>query len=110
MVFQKYFLKSEANLIRDEAYVFGLSDQFLIDSEKYYNISRFFNHRCYMFNMRTIECSGYYENAFCTRIYFVATKDIKPGDELTFNYYPGFDKKKIYPFYCNCGSARCQLK
>jgi SET domain-containing protein len=38
-------------------------------------------------------------------IWFVALRDIQPGEELTFNY--GFDLDSWEEHVCQCGSARC---
>ena len=92
----------------DEAYdphtfLFTVSDEVVIDATRGGNSSRWINHSCAP-NCETDEGSG--------RVYIEAMRDIRPGEELTYDYQLYLDDphtpkaKREHP--CHCGSKRCR--
>jgi hypothetical protein len=84
-------------------FLFELDDGRVIDAAYGGNSARFINHACDP-NCETVE-----EDA---RIYIDAVRDIKPGQELLYDYWFILDEphtpatKKLYP--CACGSKKCR--
>jgi len=79
---------------RPETYLFGLADgKQVIDGD---GIAAFINHCCDP-NCEPEEVDG--------RIWIVALRDIKAGEEITFNY--GYDLVDYREYPCVCGSAEC---
>jgi SET domain-containing protein len=77
-------------------YVFTLNQRYDIDGGKGYNPARYINHSC------DPNCE-----AFIIRghIWIYSLRDIKAGEELTYNY--GFDVDTWLEHPCRCGSKRC---
>jgi uncharacterized protein len=81
-------------LHREETYLYGLSDgSCVIDGD---GIAAFVNHSCEP-NCEIDEIDG--------RVWIIAMRDIKPGEELTYDYhlYDGDDEAP-----CTCGSNKCR--
>ncbi|MCL4200772.1 SET domain-containing protein-lysine N-methyltransferase [Patescibacteria group bacterium] len=77
-------------------YIYQLSDHESIDGAYGGNDSRFVNHSC------DPNVEGVIEGK---HIYYVAIRDIRPGEELFIDY--AFDKdSKREP--CHCGAAHCR--
>lgn len=90
--------KSES-LLRCEAnneFIFCLDETFDLDGSVDWNPARFLNHSCES-NCETLIEDG--------RVWIVASRDIKAGEELTFNYCYDLEDYKEYP--CLCGAPRC---
>jgi SET domain-containing protein len=81
---------------QDNEYIFALSDQFDLDGNVGWNPARFINHSC------APNCDAELDEA---RIYIVARRDIKAGEELTFNY--GFDLEDYKDYPRRCGAPEC---
>jgi hypothetical protein len=81
---------------RDNRYIFNVSSRFDIDGSPRYNTARYINHSCRP-NCEAINRRG--------RIFIVARKNIRAGEELAYHYgrdhFDGF----IRPAGCQC--AKC---
>ncbi len=80
-----------------KVYMFILNDKWDIDGNVSWNPARLMNHSC----DPNVEAQTWKEK----EIWFIALKDIKKGDELTFNY--GFDLSCWLDHPCLCGSPNC---
>ena len=78
-------------------YIFILNDKEDIDGGFDYNDARLVNHSC----DPNVEAQIWEEK----EIWFVAVRDIQPGEELVYNY--GFDLDSWEEHPCRCGSPRC---
>ena len=90
--------KDEANrrCEADNRFIFYLDEQHDIDGSVAWNPARFLNHSCAP-NCEADNVDG--------GIWIVALRDIKIGDELTFNY--GYDLEEYRDYPCRCGAADC---
>jgi hypothetical protein len=77
-------------------YIFNLNKKQDLDGGLESNIARLLNHSCDP-NCEAIQSRG--------RIWMTAKRDIKMGEELTFNY--GFDLENWEEHVCLCGTERC---
>ena len=77
-------------------YIFNLNKRQDLDGGIESNIARLLNHSCDP-NCEAIQSRG--------RIWMTAVRDIKQGEELTFNY--GFDLENWEDHPCLCGKNRC---
>ena len=77
-------------------YLFELNKRYDVDGNVKYNTARFINHSCDP-NCETDIIKG--------KIYIIAIKDIKKGDEITYNYGYGWEDYKDHR--CECGSDNC---
>ena len=84
--------RCEAN----NAYIFSLDDQHDLDGSVDWNLARFINHSC------APNCEAEVREG---RIWLVAARDIRAGEELTFNY--GFDLEDYRNYPCRCGAPDC---
>ena len=69
--------ESERRLAAGNVYIFGLNERYAIDGDTPKNTARFINHSC--------EPNCHTEQ-FGHTIWIVAIKDIRAGEELTYNY------------------------
>lgn len=77
-------------------YIFGLDETHDLDGDVEWNPARFINHSCEP-NCEAIEDEG--------RIWIVALRDIRAGEELTFNY--GYSLEEYQDNPCRCGANGC---
>lgn len=77
-------------------YVFTLNKRYDIDGGKGRNPARYINHSC------APNCEAYIIRG---RIWIYSLREIKAGEELTYNY--GFDADTWDDHPCRCGSERC---
>jgi uncharacterized protein len=77
-------------------YIFELNDQFDIDGSFEWNIARLANHSC----APNAEAQNIDDH-----IWFVALRDIKPKEEITFDYGYGLEHFINHP--CHCGASNC---
>jgi uncharacterized protein len=77
-------------------YVFELNDKFDIDGSPDYNTAKYINHSC------SPNCEA---DIGPEEIWIVAIRDIKQGEELTYNY--GYDMEDFEDHPCKCGSKNC---
>jgi SET domain-containing protein len=81
---------------QNNAYIFALNEREDIDGNVPWNPARYLNHSC---------CSNCEAQLADDRIWLVATRDIRAGEEITFNY--GFDLENYHEYPCYCGSPNC---
>ena len=78
-------------------YLFNLNKRYDLDGDFKYNTARLINHSC---------------NANCEvdgkglKLWIIAIKDIKKGEELSYDYGFGYDED-YKQFICKCGSKNC---
>ena len=78
-------------------YIFELNYRYSVDGNVPYNTARHINHSCDP-NAKTDVIRG--------KIWIIAGRDIKKGEEITYNYdYEFSEDYKDHP--CQCGTARC---
>lgn len=77
-------------------YVFTLNQRYDIDGAKGRNPARYINHSC------DPNCEAFIIRG---RIWIYSLREIKAGEELTYNY--GFDADTWDEHPCRCGSKRC---
>ena len=78
-------------------YLFGINKKYDLDGNFSFNTARLINHSC------EPNCEVFGEGL---KIWIFAMKNIKKGEELSYDYGFSFDQDyKNYP--CNCGSAKC---
>ncbi len=82
--------------VDDNEYIFTLSDEQDLDGNVAWNPARFVNHSC------TPNCEAELDEG---RIWIVAARDIRAGEEITFNY--GYDLEEYQAYPCRCGSPQC---
>lgn len=91
----KQYEKAEKNG-DGSVYIFELNKKYDIDGNVDYNPAKFINHSCSP-NSETEIIRGH--------IWIIAIKDIKKGEEITFDY--GFNTEGYEDFPCKCGSENC---
>ena len=80
----------------DNEYIFTIDDQWDLDGRVSWNPARFINHSC------APNCEAEWDEA---RIFINALRDIKQGEELTFNY--NYDLEDYHDHPCRCGKPEC---
>jgi SET domain-containing protein len=88
--------ESARRCAENNVYIFSLNEQVDIDGNCDWNPARFLNHSC------SPNCEAQFDE---DHIWFIATRDIMAGEELTFNY--GFDLENYRDYPCGCGSSDC---
>ena len=79
-------------------YIFELNSKFDIDGSPRYNKARYINHSC------NPNCEVDIKKG---RIWISSIKNIKAGEELTYDYGYEFDKDDYKDHKCKCGSKNC---
>lgn len=87
---------AQAELEKQNTYIFTLDEDYDIDGNVAWNAARFFNHSCAP-NCETEVARG--------RIWVYALRHIKAGEELTYNYNHELDDYQDRP--CHCGAPNC---
>jgi hypothetical protein len=88
---------------RHHTFLFTLTSRTCVDAAVGGNDARFINHSC------DPNCEAVIVN---NRIYIEATRDIAPGEELSYDYAyerdaeSGDDEEKLY--VCHCGAKNCR--
>jgi hypothetical protein len=77
-------------------YIFRLNEQWDVDGRVEWNLARFLNHSC------VPNCEAELDQE---RIWIIALRSIRAGEEITFNY--GFDLEDYRNYPCTCGAASC---
>jgi len=77
-------------------YIFELDDNYDIDGGVEWNTARLINHSCSP-NCETEDDEG--------RIWILALRNIKKGEELSYNYGYDIDDYEEHP--CKCGAQKC---
>lgn len=88
--------KFEKSKTAGAVYLFELDDKYDIDGYVLWNTARYINHSCEP-NCETINFGGH--------IWIVALKDIKNGEELSYDY--GYDLESFKEHPCKCGAKNC---
>jgi SET domain-containing protein len=88
--------EARAELQNDNHYIFSLDDDYDVDGSVEWNLARFINHSC------DPNCEA---DIVHDRIWIYALRNIKAGEELTYNYSHGLDGYKERP--CQCGAPTC---
>jgi SET domain-containing protein len=88
--------EAQAELAKQNTYIFTLDDHYDIDGSVEWNPARFINHGCQP------NCEVEIDR---DRIWILARRSIKAGEELTYNYSYDFDDYEDRP--CNCGAREC---
>jgi uncharacterized protein len=78
-------------------YLFNLNSKYDLDGDVSWNTARLINHSC------SNNCDY---NGTGLKLWVVAIKDIKKGEELTCDYGFGYDEN-YKQFRCKCGSQNC---
>ena len=78
-------------------YLFNLNNRYDLDGDVSWNTARLINHSC------SNNCDY---NGAGLKLWVVAIKDIKKGEELTCDYGFGYDEN-YKQFRCKCGSKNC---
>jgi hypothetical protein len=80
----------------NNVFIFSLNDHFDIDGDVSWNPARYLNHSCSP--NAEAECAE-------GHIWLLAARDIRAGEEITFNY--GFDLDNYRDYSCACGAPNC---
>jgi uncharacterized protein len=80
----------------DNEYIFHFDDECDLDGNVDWNPARFLNHSC------APNCEADWDE---DRIWIVTLRDIRAGEELTFNY--GYDMEDYQEHLCRCGAGNC---
>ena len=88
--------RQEAQSESDSIFFFELDEKTYIDGDVSGNDARFVNHSCDP-NCESEEDAGH--------IWIISLRDIKKGEELTFDY--GFDAEFFGEYPCQCGTKNC---
>jgi len=80
-------------------YLFTLNDKWTIDGKSRENIARYVNHSCRP-NAKSLTVGH--------KIWIIAKRKIRAGEEITFNYGKEYFNQFIKPFGCKC--AKCKLE
>ena len=88
--------ESAKRLAQGNAYIFAFNDHWDIDGRVLRNKARYINHSC------DPNCAVHMTSR---TIWIVALRDIKTGEELTFNYGYELDDEMEQP--CTCGAKHC---
>jgi uncharacterized protein len=88
--------ESDRRLAAGNVYIFGLNERYAIDGSTRTNTARYINHSCDP-NCQTEQ--------FGNTIWIVAIKDIRAGEELTYNY--GYEDEGEANSACHCGAQKC---
>jgi uncharacterized protein len=77
-------------------FIFNLDSERDLDGSVAWNLARYINHSC------SANCDAEIERG---RIWFMATRDIGEGEEVTINY--GYDLTEYKDYPCQCGAPEC---
>ena len=78
-------------------YLFNLNSRYDLDGDFEYNTARLINHSC------NPNCEV---NGVGLKLWIFALRNIKKGEELTYDYGFGFDQD-YKDYVCKCGSKNC---
>ena len=102
---------AEAEQRENDSYLFDLEnrdgDTFCIDANKFGNVTRFINHSCSP-NLVPVKVFTQHQDLRFPHIAMFASKDIKKGDVLGFDYGEKFWVIKHKEFTCWCGLEKCK--
>lgn len=84
---------------RDMTYLFDIEDDLYIDGDTEANPVKYINHSCE--GNCEVDQQG-------KRVFIRAVRNIKKGDELSYDYNLQVDPDDDDPYTCNCGSKHCR--
>ena len=93
----KQIRKAKKDKNNGMVYVFELNKRYDIDGDVDYNFAKFINHSC----NPNCEVDGK-----GLKLWIFALRDIKKGEELSYDYGFGYDKD-YKDYICKCGSKNC---
>ncbi len=83
---------------KKDIYLFNINEKWDLDGDYLWNTARLINHSC---NPNCeVEGKG-------LKLWIVAIKDIKKGEELSYDYGFSYSKEDLKNFVCRCGSKKC---
>lgn len=91
-------------------FLFTVNDEYVIDANEGGNVARWINHSCDP-NCESVIEENDKGKAHKDKVFIEAIRDIKPGEELTYNYGIVLEErytpklKKLWE--CRCGSKKC---
>lgn len=88
---------SKKNSETGAVYLFELNSKYYIDGNVSWNTAKYINHTC------DPNCES---DVIRGHIYVIASRDIKKGEELSYDYGYDADHYKDHP--CKCGSKKCK--
>lgn len=88
--------ESARRIDADNEFIFTLDDDYDLDGKFPWNPARFINHSC------APNCEAEVDGH---RVFIKALRDIRSGEELSFNY--GYDLEDYREHPCRCGAAAC---
>ncbi len=88
--------KAQKELDDGNGYVFTINKHFDIDGSVEWNPARFINHGC---------DTNAESDILKDRVWIMATRNIKKGEEVLYNY--NYDLVDAFENPCNCGSENC---
>jgi len=81
-----------------DIYLFNINEKWDLDGDYHWNTARLINHSC---NPNCeVEGKG-------LKLWISAIKDIKKGEELSYDYGFSYSKQDLKNFVCRCGSENC---
>ena len=95
-IYEKSLERHKKNQKKGSVYIFELNKKHDVDGNVFWNPARYINHSCSP-NCETEITKGH--------IWIVAVKNIKKGEEITYNY--GYDVAEYEDHPCRCGSPKC---
>ena len=102
---------AQAEQRENDSYLFDLEnkegDTFCLDANKFGNVARFINHSCNP-NLVPVKVFTSHQDLRFPHIAFFASKPIKRGDVLGFDYGEKFWVIKHKFFTCWCGGEKCK--
>lgn len=91
--------KEQAENIATNQYLFEINRNKTINGQVRWNIARYANHACE-------EAANAESDIKKGRVFVIATKNIKEGDEIVYDYGEEFVKEYIAPYGCNCKAKK----
>ena len=91
---KKYLNSKETGSV----YIFELNKKYDIDGSYLYNKARYINHSC------SPNCEVEIKKG---EIWIKSIKNIKKGEELSYDYGYEFDKEDYMDHICKCGTSKC---
>ena len=83
---------------KKDIYLFNINEKWDLDGDYPWNTARLINHSC---NPNCeVEGKG-------LKLWISAIKDIKKGEELSYDYGFSYSKEDLKNFVCKCGSVNC---
>ena len=81
-----------------DIYLFDLNKRFSLDGDYKWNTARLINHSCNP-NSEVVGKG--------LKLWISSIKDIKEGEELSYDYGFSYSKQELGNFVCRCGSKNC---